>query len=137
MVVWHAQLRSDARHVSKARLLSQALRFSEVADSPHHCLSAGLLLLMQDWALLHRCLVLDRPNTSDSMGPMDTLHGTPSPDCSETSSFLSLTKFIVVLLANPFSNFAALTFPNRISMLFFLVLLCCISSLGKGLSARC
>ncbi len=32
-------------------------------DSPRHCLNAGLLVLMQDWAFLHRCSVLDRPNT--------------------------------------------------------------------------
>ncbi len=50
----------------KARLLSQASRYCEVAELPHHCLSAGLLLLMQDWAFLCKCLVLDRPNTSDS-----------------------------------------------------------------------
>jgi hypothetical protein len=60
--------------VSKARLLSQASRYSEVADLPHHCLSAGLLVPMQDWAFLHRCLVLDRPNTSDSIGLLDILH---------------------------------------------------------------
>jgi hypothetical protein len=35
-----------------------------VADLPHHCLSVGLLVLMQDWA---RCHVVDRPNRSDSM----------------------------------------------------------------------
>jgi hypothetical protein len=45
----------DARHVSKARLLSQTLRYPEVADLAHHCLSACLLVPMQDWAFLHRC----------------------------------------------------------------------------------
>ncbi len=32
---------------------------SEVVGLPHHCLSAGQLVLMQDWAFLRRCLVLD------------------------------------------------------------------------------
>jgi hypothetical protein len=48
IVLMATQLRSDARHVSKALQLSQALRYSEVADSPHNCLSAGLLVPMQD-----------------------------------------------------------------------------------------
>ncbi len=33
-------------------------------DSPRHRLSAGLLVLMQDWAFLRRCSVLDTLNTS-------------------------------------------------------------------------
>ncbi len=32
-------------------------------DSPRHCLNTGLRVLMQDWAFLRRCSVLDRPNT--------------------------------------------------------------------------
>ncbi len=97
---WRAQLRSDAKCVPKARLLSQQVsRYSEVADLPHHCLSTGLLILMQDWAFLCRCSEMDRPNTSDSMGLIDILHGTPSLDCSQMSSFLSLITSILVLLA--------------------------------------
>ncbi len=59
------RLRSEARSVSKTRLLSQASRYSEVAYLSHHCLSAGLRVPMQDWLTSHRCLVLNRPNTSD------------------------------------------------------------------------
>ncbi len=33
--------------------------FEYIKDSPHHCLDAGLLVLMQDWAFLRRSPVLD------------------------------------------------------------------------------
>jgi hypothetical protein len=60
--------------MSKARLLSQASRYFEVAGSPHGCLSAGVLVPMQGWLFLQRCLVLNSPNMSDSIGPIDILH---------------------------------------------------------------
>ncbi len=71
---WCTRLRQDAKCVIGpdhwirfwGGRLATSLGY-EVASSPHHCLSAGLLVLMQDWAFLCRCLVLDRPNTSDSL----------------------------------------------------------------------
>jgi hypothetical protein len=81
-----------------------------MADLPHKYLSAGLLVLMQYWAFLHRCSVLDRPNTSESVGPIDILHGTPSLQHSQSKSFNSCMKSILVLLANPFFNFCSLNF---------------------------
>jgi hypothetical protein len=48
---------------------------------------------MQDWAFLHSCLVLDSSNTSDSIGPIDILHGTPNlVERSQSSLFNSITK---------------------------------------------
>ncbi len=100
--------KSDASHLSKARLLSQALRYPEVADLPHQHLSTGLLAPIQDWAFLHRCFILDRPNRSESVGPIDILHRTPSLEHSQSISFNSLIKFILVLLVNPLFNSCSL-----------------------------
>jgi hypothetical protein len=90
---WCTRLRPDARGVSKARLLSQALRYPEVEDLSHQCLSAGLLVPMQDWAFEGRCLALDRPNMSNSLGLRAILCGTPCLECSQSRSFNSLIKF--------------------------------------------
>ncbi len=126
-------IRPDARPVSKARLLSQALRYPVVADMPHQSLSTRLLVPMQDWTFLSSCLVLDRPNTSDSLGSRAGLHGTLLLDCSQTRSFNSLIKSILVPQANPFFTSHSLNFfSTRISTLLFLFLLCCVSRLGKG-----
>ncbi len=96
--------------MSKARLLSQALRYPEVADLPHHHLSVGLLVLMLDWAFLHRCLILGRPNTSEYIRPMDIIHRTPSLECSQTRSFNNIIKFILVLLAKLFFDSHSINF---------------------------
>jgi hypothetical protein len=56
---------------------------SEVAGSLHHHLSAGLLILMQDCTLLRRCLVFDRPSTSEFMC---NLYGTPDEKHTNLSS---------------------------------------------------
>ncbi len=101
---------TKVRQLSKASLWRQTLRYYEVTDLPHHCLGAGLLVPMQDWAFLCRCLVLDRPNTSDSIRPKDALHETPSLYCSQTSSFQSCIKSILALLANPLFNSCSLNF---------------------------
>ncbi len=125
---WRAQLRPDARCVSKAKLLSCVMRYTEVADLPHQRLSTGLLVPMQDWAFLHRCLVLDWPSTSESIGPIDILHGTLSIEHSQSRSFNSLIKSIFVLLAIPFFNSPSLNFfqiePARSSSFS-----CCATSL--------
>jgi hypothetical protein len=62
----HADL-PDATHVSKARLLSQILaklRWRTTKSVPQ-CRTAGP---DQECAFLHMCLVLDRPNMSESIG---------------------------------------------------------------------
>ncbi len=124
---------SDARHVSKARLMSQVSRYCEVAELPHHCLSAGLLVQMQDLALIRRFLVLDRPNTSDSIGTIDIFYGTPKLEHSHLSSFNSLMKSILVLLAKPFFNSCILNFI-QIESACSSSSSCCAASLvwGKG-----
>jgi hypothetical protein len=81
-----------------------------VADLPHQCLSAGLLVPMQDWVFLHRCLVSDSPKLSDSLGSRAILHRTLSIECSQSRSFHSLIKFILVLLANTFHNTHSLNY---------------------------
>ncbi len=81
-----------------------------MADLPHQHLSAGLLVPMQDWEFLHRCLVLDRPNTSESIGLIDILHGTPSLERSQSRLFNSFIKSTLVLLANPIFNSGSLNY---------------------------
>ncbi len=49
---------------------------------------------------------------SDSIGPIDILHETPSLDCSQTSSYNSLVKSMLVLLANLFLTLVALKFAK-------------------------
>ncbi len=79
---WCAQLRSNARRVTGP---DYWVRFW-VGRPPHHCLTAGLLVLMQDCEFLRRGLVLDRPNMSDFMC---NLHGTPLQENAH-SSFIRL-----------------------------------------------
>jgi hypothetical protein len=110
MYFWRPRLRPGARHVSKVGKMSQALRYPEVADLPCQRLSAGLLVPMQDWAFLHRCLVLDRPNTLESIGPIDILCGNLPKITLIIDSFLTFIKPILVLLANPFFNSPSLNF---------------------------
>jgi hypothetical protein len=77
-----------------------------------------------------RCSVLDKPNPSDCMGPIDILHRTPSLDCTQNSSFLSLIKNHFGATSKPlFQLLQPYLFSNRFSTLLFLFLLCCISSL--------
>jgi hypothetical protein len=123
---------------SKARLLSQASRYCEVADLPHHCLSAGLLVLMQDWAFLHRCLVLDRPNTSESIRPIDILCENLPKMTLIVNSFPRFIKSILVLLVKPVFNACSLNFP-QIESARSSSSSCCAASLvwGKGLVHYC
>ena len=87
---------------------------------------------MQDCTFLRRCLVLNRLNTSEFMC---NLYGTPY----EKHIHLGSTRFISNGHKNPcwcyqqllFTTLQQSLFPSRISMLLFLFLSCCISSLGK------
>ncbi len=77
-----------------------------------------------------------RPNTSESTGPIDIL--TPSLERSQSRSFNSLIQSMLVLLANPFFNSCRLNFfQTESACSSSSSLSCCISSLGKGLSALC
>jgi hypothetical protein len=107
-----------------------------VADLPHQCLSAGLLVPIQDWAFLSRCSILDRPNMSDSPGSRASLHNAPSLDCSQSRSCNSLIKSILVLLANPFHNSHSVNFFQLESAHSSS---CCAASLGweNGLVHYC
>ncbi len=107
MYFWCTQQRSDTRCLSNTRLLCQALMHPEVVDLPQR-LSAGLLVPMQDWAFLHKFLVLDRPYKSKSRGQKDILHGNPCLEHSQSRSFNSLIKSILKLLASPFFNACSL-----------------------------
>ncbi len=77
---------------------------------PHHHLSAGLLVLMQDWAFLRRCLVLNRPNTLDSMIISMELLDYARLDHGYSRFSQHLIKFILVWLAKPFSYLSIVTF---------------------------
>ncbi len=78
------------------------------------------------------CLVLDRPNTSDSRGLMNKIRGTPSLDCSQLCLANSLIKSIFSAISKAFFTvMQAHQLPSRISMLVFFFSLWCISSLGK------
>jgi hypothetical protein len=105
-----------------------------VADLPHQHLSTRLLVPMQDWAFLHRCLVLDRPNMSESIGTIDILHGAPRLEFSQSRSFNILIKSIFVLLANPFFYSHSLNF-FKIEPAHSSSSSCCAASVfwGKGL----
>ncbi len=125
MVHWCARQRSDARHVIRPTDESD----SEVASLPHHCLSAGLLVLMQDWEFHHRCLVLDGPK----WGPIDNLHGTPRLDHAHSSFSWHLIKSMLVLLAKLLFHSCSLNFFQVKSARSSLVVL--FPSLVKGLIA--
>ncbi len=105
-------------------------------DLPQYCLSAGLLVLMQDVAFLFRCSILDRLNTSDSLGS-SRLESKISMDLSadinlRVDSFLRLKKSILVLLSNPFFLLLIVTFSQvRLCTLLFLFSLCCIPRLSE------
>ncbi len=97
---WCTQLRSDARCVIGQDYQD---RFW-VGRLTHHCLIAGLLVLMQDWAFLFRCLVYwtDWTHQNSCVISMEL--------CSKNKLIWAVTHskvHILVLSANPF--FSTLT----------------------------
>ncbi len=72
---------------------------------------------------------------SESIGQMDILHGTPSREHFQYRSFKSHKIHFGATSKPLFQLSQPQLFPNRISTLLILYLLCCISSLGMGLSA--
>ncbi len=101
-------LASSSQTLSQAILLSQASRYCEVAGSPHHLFSAGMLVLMEDWASYVGSWYWIDQTHQIPWELIDILHGTPSLDCSQKSSFPSLIKSILLLLANFFFNYQCL-----------------------------
>ncbi len=59
---WHAQ-QGQMQYVWGGQAIEAGFPKRWGKDSPHHRLNAGLLVLMQYWAFLRGCSVLDRPNT--------------------------------------------------------------------------
>jgi hypothetical protein len=123
-------------HVWRGQTTKSGFSKRQSEDSARHPLSAGLLVLIQDWAFLRRCSVLDRLNTSDSLGfarlEREISMELPAEINLRVDSFLRLIKSILVQLCNPFSLLSIVTFSQvRLHTLLFLYSSCCIPRLSK------